>query len=184
MLSRVQPFAIPWTVAHQAPLSMKFSRQECWIFPPISFSRASSLARDQTWVSRIAGRFFTSEHQGSPWSSFISRAKRNFRDYLVYLRLREGKWLGWGHIAGAEPDANVFSNLGILTQGPKSSPWLNFIGVHKTFKTLSKIKHVSLCVCIWVFVCVCMGMCRRMLIAFIGGFSVTNHGYNGFHKNG
>ena len=25
-----QPFAIPWTVAHQAPLSMGFSRQEHW----------------------------------------------------------------------------------------------------------------------------------------------------------
>ena len=29
-LSRVRLFAIPWTVAHQAPLSMGFSRQECW----------------------------------------------------------------------------------------------------------------------------------------------------------
>ena len=28
--SRVQLFAIPWTVAHQAPLSMEFSRQEHW----------------------------------------------------------------------------------------------------------------------------------------------------------
>ena len=28
--SRVQLFAIPWTVAHQAPLSMGFSRQEYW----------------------------------------------------------------------------------------------------------------------------------------------------------
>ena len=27
--SRVQPFAIPWTVAHQSPLSMGFPRQEC-----------------------------------------------------------------------------------------------------------------------------------------------------------
>ena len=27
---RVQPFATPWTVAHQAPLSTGFSRQECW----------------------------------------------------------------------------------------------------------------------------------------------------------
>ena len=25
-----QSFAIPWTVAHQAPLSMGFSRQEHW----------------------------------------------------------------------------------------------------------------------------------------------------------
>ena len=28
-LSRVQLFAIPWTAAYQAPLSMGFSRQEC-----------------------------------------------------------------------------------------------------------------------------------------------------------
>ena len=29
-LSRVQLFAIPWTVAHQAPPSMGYSRQEHW----------------------------------------------------------------------------------------------------------------------------------------------------------
>ena len=29
-LSRVQLFVTPWTVAHQAPLSMGFSRQEYW----------------------------------------------------------------------------------------------------------------------------------------------------------
>ena len=28
--SRVRLFATPWTVAHQAPLSMGFSRQEYW----------------------------------------------------------------------------------------------------------------------------------------------------------
>ena len=30
LLSHVQLFATPWTVAHQAPLSMGFSRQEYW----------------------------------------------------------------------------------------------------------------------------------------------------------
>ena len=30
MLSRVRLFVIPWTVAHQAPRSMEFSRQEYW----------------------------------------------------------------------------------------------------------------------------------------------------------
>ena len=30
LLSRVQLFGIPWTVACQAPLSMGFSRQEYW----------------------------------------------------------------------------------------------------------------------------------------------------------
>ena len=29
-LSRVPLFATPWTVAYQAPLSLGFSRQECW----------------------------------------------------------------------------------------------------------------------------------------------------------
>ena len=36
-LSRVQLFGTPWTIAHQAPLSMEFSRQEYWSglpFPP------------------------------------------------------------------------------------------------------------------------------------------------------
>ena len=30
LLSRVRLFAVPWTVAYQAPLSMGFSRQEYW----------------------------------------------------------------------------------------------------------------------------------------------------------
>ena len=29
-LSHVRLFVIPWTLAHQAPLSMGFSRQEYW----------------------------------------------------------------------------------------------------------------------------------------------------------
>ena len=36
-LSHVQLFVAPWTVAHQAALSMGFSRQECWCgfaYPP------------------------------------------------------------------------------------------------------------------------------------------------------
>ena len=34
LLSRVQPFVTPWTVACQAPLSMGFSRQEYWSVLP------------------------------------------------------------------------------------------------------------------------------------------------------
>ena len=30
LLSHVQLFVTPWTVAYQAPLSMEFSRQENW----------------------------------------------------------------------------------------------------------------------------------------------------------
>jgi len=34
-LSRVQLFSTPWTVAHQVPLSMEFSRQEYWSGLPL-----------------------------------------------------------------------------------------------------------------------------------------------------
>ena len=35
-LSRIQLFATPWTVAHQAPPSMAFSKQEYWSGLPFS----------------------------------------------------------------------------------------------------------------------------------------------------
>ena len=37
-VSHVRLFMTPWTVAHQAPLPMEFSRQECWsglLFPSL-----------------------------------------------------------------------------------------------------------------------------------------------------
>ena len=57
LLTHVQLFVTPWTVAYQAPLPMGFSRQEYWV--AISFSRGSSRPRDRTRVSRIVGRLFT-----------------------------------------------------------------------------------------------------------------------------
>ena len=35
LLSRVRLFATPWTVAHQAPPSLGFSRQEYWSGVPL-----------------------------------------------------------------------------------------------------------------------------------------------------
>ena len=98
MLSCVWLFATSWTVAHQAPLTMGFSRQEYWSWLPCPppedlhnlrvesglqhrrqildllshpgsprllewvaypFSRGTSWPRNQTRVSYIASRFFT-----------------------------------------------------------------------------------------------------------------------------
>ena len=44
----------PGTVAHQAPLSMGFSRQQYWSELPIFSSRGSSQPRDQTHISCIS----------------------------------------------------------------------------------------------------------------------------------
>ena len=60
MLSRsvVSDFVTPWTAAHQAPLSMGFSRQEYWSglpCPPPGHLPTQGLNQ----VPRIAGGFFT-----------------------------------------------------------------------------------------------------------------------------
>ena len=52
--SRVWLFVTPWTVACQASLSMRFSRQEYWsrlLFP--SSGDLPRGPRDQTWVSQV-----------------------------------------------------------------------------------------------------------------------------------
>ena len=58
-LSCIRLFATPWTVACQAPLSMEFSRPEYRSGLPFPSLEGSSQPRDQTQVSRVAGRFFT-----------------------------------------------------------------------------------------------------------------------------
>ena len=59
LLSCVRLFATPWTVAHQPPLSMEFSRQEYWNELPFPSPGDLPQPRDQSQVSWIAGRFFT-----------------------------------------------------------------------------------------------------------------------------
>ena len=57
--SVVSDTATPWTIAHQAPLSVGILQARILDYVAIPFSRGSSQPRDQTWVSCIAGRFFT-----------------------------------------------------------------------------------------------------------------------------
>ena len=53
-------FATPWTVALQAPLSVGILQIRILEWVAMPSSRASSQPRNQTGVSGIAGRFFTS----------------------------------------------------------------------------------------------------------------------------
>ena len=50
----------PWTVAHQASLSMGFFQARILEWVAMAFSRGSSQSRDSTQVSHIAGGFITS----------------------------------------------------------------------------------------------------------------------------
>ena len=52
--SCVQVFVMPWTVAHQVPLSMGVSRQEYWNGLPCPVPGDLSQPRDQIQVSYIS----------------------------------------------------------------------------------------------------------------------------------
>ena len=70
-LSRVQLFATPWTVAHQAPLSLGILQARILEWVAMPSSRGSSQPRDGIQVSCIAGRFFTNEPAGNPEENLI-----------------------------------------------------------------------------------------------------------------
>ena len=66
VLSGVRLFATPQTVAHQAPMSMGYSRQEYWNglpFPPQGDLPDPGI---KPASPALAGRFFTAEPPGKP----------------------------------------------------------------------------------------------------------------------
>ena len=69
-LSHIWLFATPWSVAHQVPLSIEFSRQEILKWVAIFFSRGSSQPNALTYVSSSSciSRWIlsTMRHLGSP----------------------------------------------------------------------------------------------------------------------
>ena len=75
LLSRVRLFAAQWTVDHQAPLSMEFSKQEYWSRlpfptpgdPPDLGTEPASLASPA-----LAGRFFTTS---ATWDVPLTKGK-------------------------------------------------------------------------------------------------------------
>ena len=68
MLSGVQVFVTPWTVAHQAPLSMEVFRHEYWSglpLPPPGDLPDPGIEPASLASSALAGGFFTT---GSPYT--------------------------------------------------------------------------------------------------------------------
>ena len=65
-LSRIRLFATPWTVAHQAPLSMGFSRQEYWSGLPFPSSGDLPDPGIKLRSPALQADFLTSELPGKP----------------------------------------------------------------------------------------------------------------------
>ena len=84
MLSHVQLFANPWTVAH--PLFMELSRQECWSglpFPPPGNLPDPGIKPMSPVSPALAGGFFTIVPPGNP----IKYVYHNI--YTVYIHIEE-----------------------------------------------------------------------------------------------
>ena len=64
--SRVQLFATAWTVVHQAPLSMGFSRQEYWSGLPFPSPGDPPNPGIKPVSPALADVFFTAEPPGKP----------------------------------------------------------------------------------------------------------------------
>ena len=71
-LSHVRLFTTPWTIAHQAPLSMEFSRQENWTglpFPHLEHLAHSGIEPVSLVYPALASWFFTTS---ATWFSYLS----------------------------------------------------------------------------------------------------------------
>ena len=105
-LSHVQLFATLWTMAHQAPLSMGFSKQEYWNGLPCSPpGHLSHLGIEPTSLlsPALAGRFLTLAPPGKPW--------RLLRDSEMKLRpemMSKSKEKSVGRGAHVERDTEDF----------------------------------------------------------------------------
>ena len=74
MLNKVQLFTIPWTVAHQAPLSMEFSRQEDWSglpFPSPGDLPDSGIKPVSLMSPALQAHSLPLSHQRSPIRVFV-----------------------------------------------------------------------------------------------------------------
>ena len=99
-LSHVRLFATPWTIAHQVPLSMEFSRQEYWSgfpFPSLGDLPYPGIEPRSSAFSQI---LYHLSHQGSPeWGISFSKTTK------VCLRRFIQQWCsGWeGEMRPKEP---------------------------------------------------------------------------------
>ena len=105
VLSHVQLFTTPWTVVHQAPLSLGFSRQEYWCSLPFPSPGDLPDPGMELESPALAGWFFTTEPnwghisinaQIMMWDPFLSM--QVFRAPCVYL---ECFWETRGVTSGA-----------------------------------------------------------------------------------
>ena len=103
VLSHVQLFVTPWTVAHQGPLPMEFSRQEYSSGLPFPTPGKLPQPGIQPGSPVIAGGFFTTEPPGKPIYHCQDSSLKNWLEISLvvqWLRLCASTAGGVGLITG------------------------------------------------------------------------------------
>ena len=111
-------FATPWTVAHQAPLSMGFSRQEYWSTVVIPFSRGLSLPGIKPQSPTLQADSLPCEPPGKPscyFSGFCYSSSMQNKTWQNFA-LKNHWW---------PPNPNEATSS-LLGQAPKSEVKLHF----------------------------------------------------------
>ena len=133
----------PKTVNHQVPLSVKFSRQECWSGLPFPTLGESSWPRDQTCFFYAVGRVFTIEPpRKSHVPIFLVKKKRllksNSTEFFQITQIKRSiKAILNGYPSPEEMFTDVFKWHIYSFQIPKKALWT------KKYPYLSRI-------CLWL----------------------------------
>ena len=86
-LSHVWLFATPWTVAYQAPLSLKFFRQEYCSGLPFPSPRDLPNPEIKPGSPALQAGTLPSEPPGKPWFSLYSRLQMSRRPYFMLFNV-------------------------------------------------------------------------------------------------
>ena len=109
--SHVWLFATLWTLAHQAPLFMGFSRQEYWSrlpCPPPGDLPNPEIKPPSLMSPALAGRVFTTS---TPWEAWFTISKSRKPDHQDILWKKKSKAQRGRHEVGQTVEAENYQNI-------------------------------------------------------------------------
>ena len=113
-VSHIWLHVTPWTVAHQAPLSMGLSRQECWSgmpCPPPGHLPNSGIEPTSLMSPALAGKFFATS---ATWHNRLNHWPLVINSVSTEVRGWDWKFQPF--------DCKIASSVGQLSRNPKELP--------------------------------------------------------------
>ena len=148
LLSHVRLFVTPWTAVHQAPLYMKFSRQEYWSGLPLptplsrwlsakEFACQCRRCKFDPWVGKIPWR-----RKWQPTSVFLpgkSHEQRSLAGYSPWGH-KESDMTDWSHTQSEAWDVEV---IAVLMWMGKPLRCLSFMSLAHHRQTVTQTKGIN-----------------------------------------